>query len=231
MEVIKLLEFLNKIAPNLVKLYPDMIKSIYETFYMVGISGIISAIIGIILGVTLVVTKEGNILENKVINNILAKIINIFRSIPFIILLAAIIPLTRLLVGTTIGTKGALVPLIFGCTPFFARQIETALLDIDKGVIESAEAMGSSPFEIIFRVMLREGLPGIIHAITITIISLIGLSAMAGTVEGGGLGDFAIRYGYQYFESDIMVATIIVLLIIVNLIQFLGDILSKLVTH
>lgn len=226
-----MLEFLNNIAPNLVKLYPDMIKALFETFYMVAISGIISAIAGIVFGVTLVVTKEGSILPNKVINNVLGKIINIFRSIPFIILLAAIIPLTRFLVGTTIGTKGALVPLIFGCTPFFARQIESALLDIDRGVIEAAQSMGSSPLEIIFRIMLKEGLPGIIHAVTITIISLIGLSAMAGTVGGGGLGDFAIRYGYQYFQTDIMVATIIVLLIIVNLIQVLGDILSKLVTH
>ncbi|AKA67291.1 methionine ABC transporter permease [Clostridium scatologenes] len=226
-----MIEYLNNIAPNLVKLYPDMVKSLFETFYMVAISGIISAIIGVILGVTLVVTRKENILENKIINGVLAKIINIFRSIPFIILLAAIIPVTRLLVGTTIGTKGALVPLIFGCTPFFARQIESALLDIDKGVIEAAQSMGSSSLEIIFRVMLKEGLPGIIHAVTITIISLIGLSAMAGTVGGGGLGDFAIRYGYQYFQTDIMVATIIVLLIIVNIIQFLGDILSKLVTH
>lgn len=227
----KLLEFINNIAPNLAKLYPDMIKSFFETFYMVAVSGIVSAIFGISFGIILVVTKEGGILQNKIINSVLGKIINVFRSIPFIILLAAIIPLTRILVGTTIGTKGALVPLIFGCTPFFARQIESALLDIDKGVIEAAQAMGSSPLEIIFRVMLKEGLPGIIHAITITIISLIGLSAMAGTVGGGGLGDFAIRYGYQYFQTDIMVATIIVLLIIVNLIQFLGDILSKLVTH
>lgn len=226
-----MIKFLSNIAPNLVNLYPDMIKAVFETFYMVAISGIISAIVGIIFGVTLVITKEGNILQNKIINDVLGKIINIFRSIPFIILLAAIIPLTRILVGTTIGTKGALVPLIFGCTPFFARQIESALLDIDKGVIEAAQAMGSSPLEIIFRVMLKEGLPGIIHAVTITIISLIGLSAMAGTVGGGGLGDFAIRYGYQYFQTDIMVATIIILLIIVNLIQFLGDTLSKLVTH
>lgn len=231
MEVKKLLQYLNNIAPNLVSLYPEMIKSLFETFYMVSISGIISGVIGSIMGIILVVTREGNILQNKIVNDVLGKIINIFRSIPFIILLAAIIPLTRLLVGTTIGTKGALVPLIFGCTPFFARQIESALLDIDKGVIEAAQAMGSSNLEIIFRVMLKEGLPGIIHAVTITVISLIGLSAMAGTVGGGGLGDFAIRYGYQYFQTDIMVATIILLLIIVNIIQLLGDVLSKLVTH
>ncbi|MCI1945075.1 methionine ABC transporter permease [Clostridium luticellarii] len=224
-------EFLAKIAPNLVNLYPEMIKAIFETFYMVAVSGIISTVAGTIMGITLVVTQEGGILENRIINSILGKIINIFRSIPFIILLAAIIPLTRLLVGTTIGTKGALVPLIFGCTPFIARQIESALLEIDKGVIEAAQSMGSGPLGIIFRVMLLEGLPGIIHSLTITIISLIGLSAMAGTVGGGGLGDFAIRYGYQYFQTDIMVATIIVLLIIVNIIQFVGDILSKITTH
>lgn len=224
-------EFLAKIAPNLVNLYAEMIKAIFETFYMVAVSGIISTVAGTIMGITLVVTQEGGILENRIINSILGKIINIFRSIPFIILLAAIIPLTRLLVGTTIGTKGALVPLIFGCTPFIARQIESALLEIDKGVIEAAQSMGSGPLGIIFRVMLLEGLPGIIHSLTITIISLIGLSAMAGTVGGGGLGDFAIRYGYQYFQTDIMVATIIVLLIIVNIIQFVGDILSKITTH
>ncbi|WP_294182445.1 methionine ABC transporter permease [uncultured Clostridium sp.] len=224
-------EFLAKIAPNLVNLYPEMIKAIFETFYMVAISGIISTIVGTIMGITLVVTREGGILENKVVNSILGKIVNIFRSIPFIILLAAIIPLTRLLTGTTIGTKGALVPLIFGCTPFIARQIESSLLEVDNGVIEAAQSMGSGPFEIIFRVMLLEGLPGIIHSLTITVISLIGLSAMAGTVGGGGLGDFAIRYGYQYFQTDVMVATIIVLLIIVNVIQFIGDTLSRLTTH
>ncbi|CAB1244282.1 methionine ABC transporter permease [Clostridium sp. MT-14] len=224
-------EFLAKIAPNLVNLYPEMLKAIFETFYMVAVSGIISTVAGTIMGITLVVTQEGGILENRIVNSILGKIINIFRSIPFIILLAAIIPLTRLLVGTTIGTRGALVPLIFGCTPFIARQIESALLEIDKGVIEAAQSMGSGPFGIIFRVMLLEGLPGIIHSLTITIISLIGLSAMAGTVGGGGLGDFAIRYGYQYFQTDVMVATIIVLLIIVNVIQFVGDILSKITTH
>lgn len=224
-------EFLAKIAPNLVNLYPEMVKAIFETFYMVAVSGIISTVAGTIMGITLVVTQEGGILQNKIVNSILGKIINIFRSIPFIILLAAIIPLTRFLVGTTIGTKGALVPLIFGCTPFIARQIESTLLEIDKGVIEAAQSMGSGPFGIIFRVMLLEGLPGIIHSLTITIISLIGLSAMAGTVGGGGLGDFAIRYGYQYFQTDVMVATIIVLLIIVNVIQFAGDILSKITTH
>jgi D-methionine transport system permease protein len=198
---------------------------------MVFVAGSISTLLGIPIGVTLVVTRPGHILENKIIFNVVGKIINIFRAIPFVILLAAIIPLTRLIVGTTIGMKGALVPLVFGCTPFVARQIESALLDIDKGVIEAAQAMGSSPFEIIYRVLLREGLPGIIYALTITTVSLIGFSAMAGTVGGGGLGDFAIRYGYQYFKTDVMVATIIILLVIVTGIQGIGEFLLKKLSH
>lgn len=217
--------------PNVVSLYPDMLKALYETIYMVFISGTVSTLIGIPIGVILVVTREGGILENNAINNIIGKIINVLRSIPFIILLAAIIPITRFLVGTTIGTLGALVPLIFGTAPFIARQIESALLNIDKGVIEAAQAMGSSPFAIICRVMFLEGLPGIIYALTIATISLIGLSAMAGTVGGGGLGDFAIRYGYQYFQTDVMIVTIIILLILVNLVQGIGDFLLRLANH
>ncbi len=217
--------------PNVMNLYPDMYKALFETLFMVMVSGIISTVIGIPTGVILVVTREGGILENPIANNIIGKIINILRSIPFIILLAAIIPVTRFFAGTTIGTKGALVPLIFGTAPFIARQIESALLHIDKGIIEAAQSMGSSPVEIVYRVMLLEGLPGIIYALTITTISLIGLSAMAGTVGGGGLGDFAIRYGYQYFQTDVMVVTIIILLILVNVVQGIGDLLLKLVTH
>ena len=226
-----MLEMIKSLMPNVVSQYPELIKATGETIYMVLVSGLISALIGIPIGIILVVTKEGQVLENKIVNNVLGKIINVFRSIPFIILLAAILPFTRFVVGTTIGTKGAIVPLIFGCVPFLARQIESALLDVDGGLIEAAESMGSSPFEIITRVLLVEGLPGIIYALTITTISLIGLSAMAGTVGGGGLGDFAIRFGYQYFETDITVATIIVLLIIVCLVQGLGEFLIKKLSH
>ncbi|MFL0253157.1 methionine ABC transporter permease [Clostridium neuense] len=222
---------LNTIMPNVVELFPDMIAALKETLIMVAISGIISAVIGIPVGVILVVTRPKGILENKVIYSIVGKIINAFRSIPFVILIAAIIPLTRLLVGTTIGVKGAVVPLVFGTAPFVARQIESALLDIDKGVIEAAEAMGSSPFEIIYRVLLKEGLPQIVYALTITTVSLISFSAVAGTVGGGGLGDFAIRYGYQYFKTDIMVVTIIILLVLVSLIQGLGEFLLKKLSH
>lgn len=219
------------ILPNVVKLYPEMIEALLDTLYMVSISGIISTLIGFPIGVTLVITRKGGILENALINNLIGKIINIFRSIPFIILLAAIMPITKFIVGTTIGTQGALVPLIFGSVPFVARQIESVLLNIDSGVIEAAQAMGSSPLEIIYRVMLAEGLGGIVYAITITTVSLIGLSAMAGTVGGGGLGDFAIRYGYQYFQTDVMIVTVIILLILVNIVQGVGDLLLKKIKH
>lgn len=222
-----MLDILLKYIPNVLNNKAELIECIYETLIMISISGIISLFLGIILGVFLVVTKKGNILENMVLNNILDKSINVFRSIPFIILLAALIPLTRAIVGTAIGTKGAIVPLVFGTVPFFARQIETALLEVDKGVIEAALAMGSGPVDIIFRVYLREGLPGIIRGITITFVNLIGLSAMAGSVGGGGLGDFAIRYGYQRFQIDITYVTIMILLIFVSIIQGLGNLVIK----
>ncbi len=222
---------ITSILPNVVKLYPEMIEALLDTLYMVSISGIISTLIGFPIGVTLVITRKGGILENTLINNLIGKIINIFRSIPFIILLAAIMPITKFIVGTTIGTQGALVPLIFGSVPFVARQIESVLLNIDSGVIEAAQAMGSSPLEIIYRVMLAEGLGGIVYAITITTVSLIGLSAMAGTVGGGGLGDFAIRYGYQYFQTDVMIVTVIILLVLVNIVQGFGDLLLRKLKH
>ncbi|MCB2310295.1 ABC transporter permease [Clostridium tagluense] len=224
-------QFLVNYLPNVVELFPDMIKALWETIGMVSISGFISTLIGIPLGIILVVTRPDNILENSAIYNAVGKSINIFRAIPFVILLAAIIPFTRLVVGTTIGMKGALVPLVIGSIPFVARQIESALLDIDKGVIEAAQAMGSSSFEIIYRVLLKEGLPGIVYALTITTVSLIGFSAVAGTVGGGGLGDFAIRYGYQYFKTDIMVATILILLVLVTSIQSFGEFILKKLSH
>jgi D-methionine transport system permease protein len=226
-----MLEMINQLAPNVIELFPDLVKALWDTIYMVLISGAIAALIGIPIGITLVVTREDNLLENKTVNFIVGKVVNTLRSLPFVILLTAIIPVTRFLVGTTIGMKGAIVPLVFAATPFAARQIESALLDIDKGVIEAAKAMGSSPLEIIFRVLLVEGLPGIVYALTITTVSLIGFSAIAGTVGGGGLGDFAIRYGYQYFKTDIMVVTTIILLVIVNAVQGFGELLLKKLRH
>ena len=224
-------EILANYIPNVLNNQAELLKSIKETLIMVSVSGIISLVIGILIGVLLVVTKKGNILENRTINNIFDKAINIFKSIPFIILLAGLIPLTRIIVGTGIGTKGAIVPLVFGTVPFFARQIETALFEVDKGVIEAAQAMGSGPWDIIFRVYLRESLPGIIRGVTITFVSLIGLSAMAGFIGGGGLGDFAIRYGYQRNMIDITYVTIIIILIMVSIGQGLGNLLIKKITH
>lgn len=224
-------EILLRYIPNVLNNKAELIKCIGETLVMVSISGAISLFLGTIIGVLLVVTKKGNILQNHIINSILDKVINTFRSIPFIILLAALIPLTRLIVGSAIGTKGAIVPLVFGTVPFFARQIETALLEVDKGVIEAAQSMGSGPLDIIFRVYLRESLAGIIRGITITFISLIGLSAMAGSIGGGGLGDLAIRYGYQRFQMDITYVTIIILLIFVSIVQGLGNLIIKKVKY
>jgi len=226
-----MVEQINNLLPNVVNKLPELVESIIQTFYMIGISGGISFIFGSIFGIILVVTRNGNILENKIIFNVFDKVINIFRSIPFIILLAAVIPLTRLIVGTALGTKGALVPLIIGTVPFFSRQIESALSELDNGLIEAAQSMGSSPIEIIFRVYLKESIPNIVRATTITFVSLVGLTAMAGSVGGGGLGDLAIRYGYQRYQTDITFVTIIILLLIVNVIQGLGDVIIKKTTH
>ena len=226
-----MLNFLNQLMPNVFIYHKDLVQALMDTLYMVGISGIIGAIIGIPAGIALVVTRQGNILANKTFYKILGTVVNILRSIPFVILLTAITPVTRAIVGTTIGTIGAIVPLTFAVAPFIARQIESTLLEVDSGVIEAAKSMGSSPMEIIFRVLIVEGLPGVIYALTIAVINLIGYSAVAGTVGGGGLGDFAIRYGYQYFKTDIMVVTIIILLIIVNLVQFIGEFFMKKLTH
>lgn len=225
------MELIQKYLPNVLENIVELQESVLETITMVTISGVISLAIGIVFGVTLVVTRDGNILENKPIQKILSQVINVFRSIPFIILLTAVLPITRAIVGTGIGTKGAIVPLVFGTVPFFARQIDTALSEVDEGVIEAAKSMGSNPLEIIFRVYIREGLPGIVRAITITMVSLIGLSTMAGSIGGGGLGDLAIRYGHQRYQTDITYVTVIIILILVTMIQSSGNFLIKKFTH
>lgn len=224
-------ELLNDLIPNIMNKLPMFYKSIEETFIMAGWSGIISFGIGILLGVLITVTKPGNILENSVIYHILDKIVNFFRSIPFIILLAGLVPLTRMIMGTAIGVEGAIVPLVFGCVPFFARQIETTLADVNPGLIEAAQSMGLSNIEIILRVYLKESVAGIARATTITIISLIGLTAMAGAVGAGGLGDFAIRFGHQRNQPDVTYTTVIVLVLIVTVIQVLGNYVAKKNTH
>lgn len=224
-------DWLQTIAPNVVKKFPELLNSTEQTLTMLVQSGLISFVIGLILGVVLVTTRKGGILENKVIFTLLDKIINLLRSVPFIILLAALIPLTRAVVGTAIGTKGAILPLVFGTVPFFSRQVESALLQLDKGLIEAAQSMGISPLGIILRIYLKEGIPGIVRGTTITMISLIGLTAMAGAVGGGGLGDFAIRYGHQRNQVDITYATVIVLLLLVSILQGIGTYIIKKTSH
>nr|WP_302755166.1 methionine ABC transporter permease [uncultured Megasphaera sp.] len=204
-----------------------MLQGIEETFYMVAVATVIGGIIGIPLGITLVMTSKGHILENRFINQILGTIVNIIRSIPFIILMVAIIPLTRLIAGTSIGTTAACVPLTIVAIPFLSRLVETSIRDVDFGLVEAAESMGATPFQIIRKVLIPEALPTIINNITVLIVNLIGASAMAGAIGGGGLGDIAIRYGYQRFRPDVMLATIIILIVVVNVIQAGGDFASR----
>ncbi len=210
---------------------PEMLtllaKSLWETTYMVAVSGLISALVGIPLGIILVTTDKKHILENTPLNQVLGVIVNAARSTPFIILMVAIIPLTRLIVGTSIGTNAAIVPLSIAAIPFVARIVESALKEVDYGVIEAAQAMGASPREIITKVLLPEAMPAIILGLTLTIISLIGYSAMAGAIGGGGLGDLAIRYGYQRFRADIMLITVIILIGQVQIVQSTGDYLAR----
>lgn len=204
-----------------------LIKSFWETGYMVVASTVLASLIGIPLGIILTVTRNGHILPNAVINSVLGVIVNATRSTPFIILMVAIIPLTRMLVGSSIGTTAAIVPLTISAAPFIARVIESSLLEIDHGVIEAAQSMGASPMQIIYKVLLPESLHSIVLGITLAVIALIGYSAMAGVLGGGGLGDLAIRYGYQRFQPDVMIVTVAILILMVQVIQFIGDTLSK----
>lgn len=198
-----------------------------ETLYMVLASSLIAILVGLPLGVVLYVTRRGNILEQRMIYQTLAALVNITRSIPFVILMIAVIPFTRLLVGSSIGTNAAIVPLSLCAIPFLARVVENALLEVNHGLIEAALAMGASAPQIIAKVLIPEALPNIINGLTLTMISLIGFSAMAGAVGGGGLGDLAIRYGYQRFNIGIMLITIVIMVVFVQAIQFCGDRIAK----
>lgn len=224
-------ELLNKWIPNVMERLPDFWQALGDTLLMVVWSGAISFVLGLALGVVITVTRPGGILENKVVYQILDKAINFFRSIPFIILLTAVMPVSRLIMGTAIYVRGAIVPLVFGTVPFFTRQIESALAQVDKGLVEAALSMGSSPLEIIFRVYLRESVAAIVRGTTITIISLIGLTAMAGAVGAGGLGDFAIRYGHDRNMTDVTYVTVLVVFLLVSLIQLIGGHIVKKNTH
>lgn len=203
------------------------VQSIKETGIMVGYALVISAVIGLLLGVVLVVTRPGHIYPNRIVYQSFNAIINILRSLPFIILMVAVIPFTKAMVGTTIGVKGAIVPLVIYTAPYLARLMETALLEVDRGVIEAFQAMGATRRQIITRVIIREARPGLVLGLTIGTISLVGASAMAGVVGAGGLGDVAIRYGYQRWEPNVMVTCVILLILSVQLVQSVGTMIAK----
>ncbi|AKL93274.1 ABC transporter permease [Staphylococcus capitis] len=207
----------------------QLFQALYETLYMVTVALVIGALIGIPLGILLVVTRKNGIWQNLVLHQILNPIINILRSIPFIILLIAIVPFTKLLVGTSIGTTAAIVPLTVYVAPYIARLVENSLLEVDDGIIEAAKAMGASPLQIIRYFLLPEALGSLILAITTAIIGLIGSTAMAGAVGGGGIGDLALVYGYQRFDTMVIIITVIVLIIIVQVIQSLGNFISRVI--
>ena len=205
--------------------------SLWETLVMVGISGLAGALIGIPLGVFLRLTDRGGVLENGPLNRIVGWLVNAVRSTPFIILLVAIIPFTRLVVGSSIGTAAAIVPLTLAAAPFVARLVEASLREVDNGLIEAAQAMGANSWQIVWKVLLPEAMPGIVAGLTISFVSLTGYSAMAGAIGGGGLGDLGIRYGYQRFLPDVMLAVVLILILFVQLIQSLGDWAVRRLSH
>ena len=204
-----------------------LLQGFLETVQMTVISTVVAVLLGVPLGVILVITSRGHIMQNEAVNKVLGAIVNATRSIPFIILMVAIIPFTRLVAGTSIGTTAACVPLTLAAIPFLARLVETAIKEVNGGVIEAAQSMGATPLQIIWKVLLPEALPTLIDSITVLIVNLISYSAMAGAIGGGGLGDIAIRYGYQRFQGDVMLATIIILIVLVQVIQSVGDYLSR----
>jgi D-methionine transport system permease protein len=222
-----MLSWLKSVFPNVVNYWDRFLESMSATFRMFFIAGLITMFIGGCFGILLIVTRPGGIKPNKAVHTVLEAVTNVFRSIPFIILLIFLIPFTRLLVGTSIGVKGAVVPLVFGAVPFFTRQVESALSDVDPGKVEAARAMGSGTLGIIFRVYLKEALPDLIRVITITAISTIGLTTSAGAVGARGIGSFAINYGQNMHYQDIVNLCVIILLVIVSLIQIIGNTLAR----
>jgi len=202
-------------------------KALWQTLHMVLVSGIIGSLIGLPIGVFLATSGKGELFAAPQVNRIVGLIVNAARSTPFIILVVAIIPFTRMIAGTSIGTSAAIVPLTIATIPFFARLVEGSIREVDKGLIEAARAMGATPVQIVVKVLLAEARPGLILGLTLTIVSLIGYSAMVGAVGGGGLGDLGIRYGYQRFMPEVMLAVVIVLILLVQAVQSAGDRLAR----
>ena len=215
------------LTDSLIQLLPDLNKAFFQTLYMVGISLSAALILGLPIGILLFVTGKGLFLEHTPTKNILGFIVNIIRSVPFIILLVTLLPVTKFITGTTIGPTAASVSLSVASIPFFARLVETALREVDKGVIEAAVSIGATPWMIIKDVLLPEAKPGIIQGVNITAISLVAYSAMAGTVGGGGIGDLAIRFGYYRYDNTVMFTTVVILVCLVQLIQYGGDYIAK----
>jgi D-methionine transport system permease protein len=199
-----------------------------DTLSMLGGSTLFTLILGLPIGILLYMTGRGQLLEQPVVYWVLSLVVNILRSVPFIILMILVIPVTKFLVGTSLGVRGTIPPLVIGAAPFFARLVETSLREVDRGVVEAAQSMGASKAQIIRRVLLPEARPGLIAGITITAVTLVGYTAMSGAIGGGGLGDLAIRYGYYRFETTVMIITVIILLILVQILQMIGD---RLVRH
>jgi D-methionine transport system permease protein len=204
-------------------LIPILWGSTLQTLYMVAMATVLGTLIGAPLGIFLATSRRGELLSAPVLNTVLGLIVNAARSTPFIILVVAIIPLTRLIAGTSIGTTAAIVPLTIASAPFIARLIETAIREVDAGLIEAARAMGAAPFQIVRKVLIPEAMPGIILGLTLAVVSLIGYSAMVGAVGGGGLGDLGIRYGYQRFMPEVMLAVVVILILLVQLVQSCGE--------
>jgi len=202
-----------------------------DTLLMMAGSLVLTVIIGIPLGVLLFLSGKGRLASNPILNGILSFIVNVLRSVPFIILLIIMLPVTVLLVGTSLGVAGAIPPLVVGAAPFYARLVETALREVDKGIVEATQAMGGSTFQIVTRALLPEAMPGIIAGATVTAIALVSYTAMAGVVGAGGLGDLAVRFGYQRFQTDVMVVTVVLLLVFVQILQMIGDALVAKVSH
>ena len=202
-----------------------------DTLSMLAGSMVLTVVLGLPLGVILFLTGKGQMLQNRVANGVLSLVINILRSVPFVILLIVMIPLTVALVGTSLGVAGAIPPLVVGAAPFFARLVETALREVDKGVIEASFAMGAKRRQVVLGALLPEAMPGLIAAATVTAIALVSYTAMAGVVGAGGLGDLAIRFGYQRFQTDVMVVTVVLLLVLVQALQMVGDTVVRRVSH
>ncbi|MFS2014758.1 methionine ABC transporter permease [Azospirillum sp. CT11-132] len=212
------------LSPQIIDL---LIKGLLDTLHMVAVSGAIGTLIGLPIGVMLAVTGRGELLQNFAFNKVMGAVVNMTRSTPFIILVVAIIPFTRLIAGTSIGTNAAIVPLTVAAAPFIARVVENAVREVDRGLVEAAQAMGATPFQIIRKVLLPEALPGIVAGLTLSAVSLVGYSAMVGAVGGGGLGDLGIRYGYQRFLPEVMLAVVIVLIVLVQILQSTGDWIAR----